>query len=209
MKFTKHISEEDKRIKHYDAMIIIASMCFVVLFLIVCIGYFVQEMQEDKVEDLPTEVVAPSIAEEFSLMSIEKETETEDENEDDPKYHVEAQEPDENTLEERIARAKRLDNVRITYYCAEKYHHICNAGAPYKTRNGNDVVPGFTCAVDPRVIPLGSTVFVDFGDGVIHEYYADDTGGAIKGKRVDLTVETHQYALERGVDRATIWWIKE
>ena len=52
MKFTKHISEEDKRIKHYDAMIIIASMCFVVLFLIVCIGYFIQEAQEDKVEDL-------------------------------------------------------------------------------------------------------------------------------------------------------------
>ena len=114
-----------------------------------------------------------------------------------------------NPQESLLAKANRIDNVKITHYCAEKYHHICNAGYPYKTARGHDVVPDYTCAVDPRVIPLGSTVFVDFGDGVIYEYIADDTGGAIKGNRIDLAVATHQYAKECGVKSATVWWIKE
>ncbi|TVP91129.1 3D domain-containing protein, partial [Alkalibacterium sp.] len=49
-------------------------------------------------------------------------------------------------------------------------------------------------AVDPDVIPLGSTVYVP-GYG---EYLAGDTGGAIIGNRVDLHMESVADAFEFG-----------
>lgn len=53
------------------------------------------------------------------------------------------------------------------------------------TATGTYVHPG-TCAVDPRIIPLGS-YFTISGIGTCH---AEDTGGAIVGYRVDVWVAT-------------------
>lgn len=53
------------------------------------------------------------------------------------------------------------------------------------TATGTYVHPG-TCAVDPRVIPLG-TYFTISGIGTCH---AEDTGGAIVGYRIDVWVPT-------------------
>ncbi|MGG4144835.1 peptidoglycan DD-metalloendopeptidase family protein [Paenibacillus algorifonticola] len=53
-------------------------------------------------------------------------------------------------------------------------------------------------AVDPSVIPLKSMVELVV-DGVSWgEYLADDTGGAIKGNRIDILMETEQQALNFG-----------
>lgn len=49
-------------------------------------------------------------------------------------------------------------------------------------------------AVDPNVIPLGSTIYVP-GYG---EYIAGDTGGAIKGNRIDIHMEDLQAAIQFG-----------
>lgn len=49
-------------------------------------------------------------------------------------------------------------------------------------------------AVDPRVIPLGSKVFIP-GYGVA---IAADTGGAIKGEKVDLCMETYGECMNFG-----------
>jgi 3D (Asp-Asp-Asp) domain-containing protein len=60
------------------------------------------------------------------------------------------------------------------------------------TFTGTYVHPG-TCAVDPRVIPLGSYITIS-GLGTCH---AEDTGGAIIGYRIDVWVPTvaQAYAL--------------
>ena len=60
------------------------------------------------------------------------------------------------------------------------------------TFTGTYVHPG-TCAVDPRVIPLGSHITIS-GLGTCH---AEDTGGAIIGYRIDVWVPTvaQAYAL--------------
>lgn len=50
-------------------------------------------------------------------------------------------------------------------------------------------------AVDPKVIPLGSKVYVE-GVG---EAIAADTGGAIKGNRIDVFVPSEQGAINFGV----------
>ncbi|GAJ98192.1 3D domain-containing protein [Geomicrobium sp. JCM 19055] len=55
-------------------------------------------------------------------------------------------------------------------------------------RNANVV------AVDPNVIPLGSTVYVEgYGEAI-----AGDTGGAINGNKIDLHMATTEEALNFG-----------
>jgi 3D (Asp-Asp-Asp) domain-containing protein len=205
-------------------MMFITFVCFVLLFLMITVGSCsatslklqieVQEPVEEflTIEESLVVFEEPVHEVECEATVVEKiDTESESVPEIKPEQAVEDIQVtiEDNSQEALLAKANRIDNVKITHYCAEKYHHICNAGHPYKTARGHDVVPGYTCAVDPIVIPLGSTVFIDFGDGVIHEYVADDTGGAIKGNRVDLAVATHQYAKECGVKTATVWWVKE
>ena len=55
-------------------------------------------------------------------------------------------------------------------------------------------------AVDPRVIPLGSKLFIQTADGSFTYGYAlaADTGGAIKGNRIDLCFDSRQDALNFG-----------
>lgn len=95
----------------------------------------------------------------------------------------------------------------ITYYCCEKRPHICGGGTG-KTATGTDVTAGRSAAVDPNVIPLGAEIFVDYGDGVLHSYIAEDTGSAVLGGHIDLAVQTHEEALELGTAVATVWWIE-
>ncbi len=55
-------------------------------------------------------------------------------------------------------------------------------------------------AVDPRVIPLGTRLYIQSLDSYPDYGYAvaGDTGGAIKGNRVDLFMETRSQALQFG-----------
>lgn len=100
-----------------------------------------------------------------------------------------------------------LRECTITYYCCEKRPHICGGGTG-KTATGTDVTAGRSAAVDPNVIPLGAEIFVDYGDGVLHSYIAEDTGSAVLGGHIDLAVQTHEEALELGTAVATVWWIE-
>ena len=101
--------------------------------------------------------------------------------------------------------ANKILNCTVTYYCAKLYEHICGNGDGL-TATGAPVVPYKTCAVDPGIIPLGSTVWVDYGDGVLHEYIAKDVGGAVIGHHIDLAVTTHKEANEYGIKSATVYW---
>lgn len=94
---------------------------------------------------------------------------------------------------------RSLGTFTITHYCCEQYPHICNAGPPYKTATGTTPRVG-GCAVDPKTIPLGS--YIKINDTV---YHAEDTGGGIKGNRIDLVVATHSEALAKGTYRAEVF----
>lgn len=55
-------------------------------------------------------------------------------------------------------------------------------------------------AVDPRVIPLGSKVWVEgYGEAI-----AGDTGGAIKGNKIDVFIPTQESAMAWGVKTVKI-----
>lgn len=96
-----------------------------------------------------------------------------------------------------------LGRYLLTAYCCEEYPHICNAGYPYVTRTGLKPRPGYI-AVDPRVIPLHSRVMIN---GVV--YQAEDTGGHIKGDRIDICMWTHKEASDFGSKRADVYLLVE
>jgi 3D (Asp-Asp-Asp) domain-containing protein len=62
-------------------------------------------------------------------------------------------------------------------------------------------------AVDPKVIPLGSILYIVSDDGYcIYGYcVAEDTGGLIKGKRVDLYMDTYTEAINFGCRSVTVY----
>jgi 3D (Asp-Asp-Asp) domain-containing protein len=72
------------------------------------------------------------------------------------------------------------------------------------THLGTQVRPG-VIAVDPRVIPLGSRVYIEFPDG--HGVYAraEDTGGAIKGNRIDIAMWTVNEAYDFGMQDVRVY----
>ena len=100
--------------------------------------------------------------------------------------------------EPELMQLEHLGTFVATYYCCERYPHICGTGDGL-TATGAVVEPGIV-AVDPAVIPLGSVVVID---GT--EYLAADTGGLIKGQRVDIAVPTHAEALALGVREVEVW----
>ncbi|WP_371370949.1 3D domain-containing protein [Sporomusa aerivorans] len=72
------------------------------------------------------------------------------------------------------------------------------------TYMGTQVRPG-VIAVDPRVIPLGSRLFIQFADGSSMYGVAEDTGGAIKGNRIDIAMQSVDHAYEFGVQNVKVY----
>jgi 3D (Asp-Asp-Asp) domain-containing protein len=105
-----------------------------------------------------------------------------------------------------LEKANRIENVTVTHYavCVE----CCGNGLGI-TASGRNAVPYFSVAVDPGVIPLGAEVLVDYGDGEIFYYQADDTGRAVKGNHIDVCVSSYDEAVELGVKSATVYWLEE
>lgn len=122
---------------------------------------------------------------------------------------MERENPSEEMLIEQalLAKANKIEGCIVTHYCAERYEHICGWGLGI-TATGEECAPGKMVAVDPSVIPLGSQVMVDYGDGIIHYYFASDVGGAIKGNHIDVMMETHEAAKQAGKVTATVYWIE-
>ncbi len=92
-------------------------------------------------------------------------------------------------------------------YCCEERPHICGTGTGI-TASGRRVTPYVSCAVDPDIIPLGSTIMIEYNGEMVY-LRADDTGPAVKGDHIDIAVKEHQEALSLGVKTADIWWCEE
>lgn len=108
-----------------------------------------------------------------------------------------------------LARATKIEDTTITHYCI--CSKCCGKSPDHPaygiTASCRRATPGVSVGVDPDMIPLGADVLVDYGDGEIHYYRADDTGPGISGNHLDLCVGSHQEALELGVRSATVWWV--
>lgn len=97
-----------------------------------------------------------------------------------------------------------LGEFKLTAYCScEK---CCGKWAENRLEGkvigaaGKELVPGYSIAVDPTVIPYGTIVIINE-----HEYEAMDCGGAIKDNRIDVYFDNHTDALKFGVQYAEVW----
>ena len=90
-----------------------------------------------------------------------------------------------------------------TAYCSEEYAHICGEGHGI-TSSGAKVQPGVTVAADTSVLPYGTVVYIE-GVGL---RVVQDTGGAVKGNKLDVAVNTHAEALSwSGWGSRRVWII--
>jgi len=89
-----------------------------------------------------------------------------------------------------LAYRELLDYDATAYYCPTSWNI---------TFTGTEARVG-TVAVDPRYIPLGTKMYIVSADGeYVYGYcIAEDTGGVIKGKIVDLYFDTYDECVQFG-----------
>lgn len=90
---------------------------------------------------------------------------------------------------------------KITAYCA--CSKCCGQWANGITASGAHAVEGVTIAADTNVLPFDTAVLI-----AGQEYKVQDTGGAIKGNRIDIFIADHQRANEYGVQTHDVYIIK-
>ena len=90
---------------------------------------------------------------------------------------------------------------------ATAYTHT-DAGCTTTTATGTKVRWG-TVAVDPKVVPYGTRMFIMTSDGsfIYGVAVAEDCGGAIKGNRIDLYMPTYKQCVNFGRRDCTVYFI--
>lgn len=106
--------------------------------------------------------------------------------------------------------SSRSIDVEATFYTAR-----CE-GCTGITKTGIDVMETIytpdgkrIIAVDPSILELGTLVKVTLENGDSFEARAEDTGGAIKGSRIDILVESRDEAYRLGKQSAKVEIISE
>ena len=100
-----------------------------------------------------------------------------------------------------------LTYTRADQFLATAYTHM-DSGCDEYTANGAKVKWGVV-AVDPKVIPYGTRMFIVSNDGayVYGLSTAEDCGGAIQNKRLDLYMETKEKCFQFGVRDCTVYFL--
>lgn len=95
-----------------------------------------------------------------------------------------------------------LGEYEITYYCSCKK---CCGKSDGITASGEKAVEGTTVGADTRFLSFGTKIFIEG----IGERTVQDRGGAIKGERLDVYVDSHQKALQLGRHKANVFIVEK
>jgi len=104
---------------------------------------------------------------------------------------------------EYVEEDEYIGEYRLTGYCP---CHSCSGGWGTHTSTGAVATEGVTIAVDPKIIPYGTKVYID-GVGF---RIAQDCGSAINGNKIDVFVGNHNdtHRPEFNQKSAKVWIIK-
>ncbi|WP_439024407.1 3D domain-containing protein [Bacillus halotolerans] len=117
----------------------------------------------------------------------------------EPKARPKAEVNNESANENKTAKPNAWQTFQASAYTAR-----CPEGCSGVTATGIDVTGTIyhagkrIIAVDPSVIALGSTVEIKQADGTTFEAVAQDTGGYIKGAKIDVLVANEADAVQFG-----------
>lgn len=117
---------------------------------------------------------------------------------EEPMNESQIERPMDNDCEDLVY----VGNFKITYYCTCAY---CCGSCTGLTASGNPAIADHTVATDTAILPFGTHIYIE-GLG---ERVCEDTGGAIKGYILDVLVESHEKALQMGVDYLDVYIVKE
>ena len=192
----KRLTREERKRKSKRNLMLITYLCFLLLLIVWLVGF------------LAMDVTAAPLSKSIQVRDVGR-LPGDDVPATERCYMTEEEIKTENELIEEalLARSHKIEDVTITFYCCEEYPHICGTGTGI-TASGRRVTPYVSCAVDTSIIPLGSTIMIEYNGEMVY-LRADDTGSAIQGNRLDIAVRGHQEALELGVKTADIWWCEE
>jgi len=98
---------------------------------------------------------------------------------------------------EAIGAYEYIGTCTVTAYCS--CGECCGRWADGTTATGLPAGPGIV-AVDPDVIPLGSSVVIDG-----QRYLAADTGSGVEGLHIDICMASHEETVAHGVRTAEVW----
>lgn len=94
-----------------------------------------------------------------------------------------------------------LGKFTLTAYCGCS---SCSGGWGSKTATGTKAKAGRTIAVDPKVIPYETRIKI--GKTI---YIAEDCGGGIKGKHIDIYFDNHSDAVNFGKQKKKVYKLRE
>ncbi len=110
---------------------------------------------------------------------------------------------------ETVVEYESLGEFKVTAYCPcvkccgiWSADHPSRIGTDYIQKTASGTIPkaGHTVAADISVLPYGTVIIIDG-----HEYTVEDRGGAVDGNSIDIFFESHQDALNWGVQYKTIY----
>lgn len=187
------------------------------------VKYFNNEIKEirDSEKLKETQILKlESKIESFSKSLDEKKKEIKNKNEkvkkkDDEIKQLEKELKSEKNKSENLKiELKNMSKLNTIDVKATAYTAFCPTGCIGITATGYNVKntvykDGYrVIAVDPKVIPLGSIVEVE-SSGMSFKGIAEDTGGAIKGNRIDILMKDRSEAYNYGVRNAKVKIIRK
>ena len=105
-----------------------------------------------------------------------------------------------NLVDAEIIGETYIGNFKATAYCGCVNCCGSYASVPAIGATGEVLTEGYSIAADPSVLPLGSEVFING-----HKYKVQDTGGAIRGNKIDIYFDSHADALAFGVQYLDVY----
>lgn len=114
---------------------------------------------------------------------------------------------------EPVIETVSLGEYKLTAYCGcskccgkwGENRPLDETGRPIVyTANQSIAKEGVTIAADINVLPYGTAIIIDG-----HRYIVQDRGGSIAGNKIDIYFESHQAALEFGVQYKEVFIERE
>ena len=94
--------------------------------------------------------------------------------------------------------------VRCTDIWSAYHPNNIDTGFTQRTASGTIPKAGRTIAVDRRYISFGTEVMING-----HVFIAEDSGSAVNGRIIDVFVDCHDYAVQRGRERNVRVYVRD